>query len=276
MGCFDSSSHTSSSLPDWLKSPNKSVSTAAGALLAQPYTPYKGELVAPMTGSQNYAMSYIRNLLGDPNGFQTPRLIDNIPGMGKAGGSLQDYMDPYVGEALAPTLREIRQNTDQAMQGVDARSQFTGGFRDTGSALQRTETERLGTQAVGDATSKAYEQAFQNAMQERNMDINRLMENRAAGLQAAGGYFDMGSKEQATNQALDAAKFSEFMRKTGYDMNKVHQIAEILGILNGAPVNTQTSPSTASQITGGLGALGGLIAIPGLGKGVGDFLGGLF
>jgi hypothetical protein len=270
MGCFTSSSETNTNLPDWLKGPTQGIAGAAMGLMGQKYKPYGREMVAGMTGTQNDAMSYIRKMLGDPNSFTTPRLIDNIPGTGgpgSPGGSIQDYMNPYIGETLQPTLRNIQEQTAHAMQGVDAKSNFTGGFRDTGSALQRAQTENLGGQAIGDATNRAYSDAFNTAMGERNSDINRLMQNRQAGLGAAGEMFDMGSKQQATQQMRDTAAFSEFLRKQGFDMNKIQQIADIFAKLNSStPMSTTTTPSTANQIFGGLGALGGL----------GSLFGGLF
>jgi len=226
-------------------------------LLGEHYQPYHGDMVAGMTGTQNRAMDYIRSMLpGKNDTLMTPRLTDNIPGTGHGGGTLQDYMDPYVGAALEPALRNIREQTATNLQGDDTQAQFAGGFRDTGHALERSRDKALGTQAIGDTTATGYSNAFNTAMANRNLDINRLLQNRQDSMALADQLFGYGSKQQATNQAEKTARYSEFLRKIGFDTNQLKDIASIIGSLQSGQM-TQ-SPSTASSILGGISGLGSL------------------
>lgn len=268
-GCFDST--TDFKLPDFIKQPSKSLSAASLKLLGKPYTPYTGQLTAGMTGTQRSAMDILKGIAPEAGtSLTTPRLIDEIPGgPGTTGGGVHDYMDPYLQEVLSPILRQINQGTNDNLNADDVRANFTGGYRDTGHQLERSEDKRLGLQAAGDATGKVYSDAFNTAQANRNLDINRIIQNRSDTAGIADELFGMGSKQQLTNQADLTAKYSEFLRKIGYDEEKVQKVANVIASLqSGTPV---TQPSLAGTLLGGATSLAGAA----LGGGTGSFGGSL-
>lgn len=254
MGFFSSS--TKYNLPSWVSGPTAGVSAAAMPLITKKYQSYGGDLTAGLNGTQTDAMGMLKNLLNKPRAPNI-RSIDNVPGAGGAQGTTQDYMNPYLSNVLDPTLREIKRSTTQNEMTNDAQANMAGAFGDTGHALKQAETARLGTEAVGDATSKAYYDAFNSAMGAKQTDIGRSTaddyntRNQQANI--IGQMFGQGNQQQETEQAGDSAKFQEFLRKQGFDETQLAKIAAIVGSL---PTGTATtSPSTASSILSGIGSI---------------------
>ena len=253
MGCFDSS--TNYSLPKWTAAPTALVSAKSIPLINKTFQSYNGNLTAPMNATQTDATDQLKKLIG--TGSNPLRSIDNVPGAnGGPAGTTQDYMNPFVDNVLKPTIRQLDINQKQNMQDNDAQANMAGAFGDTGHALKLTETKRLGTQAVGDATSKAYYDAFNSAMGQKEADINRIGIDKGQTANLISQMFGQGSQQQQTAQSGDTAKFSEFLRQQGFDETQLAKIAAIVGSL---PQGTATtSPSTASSILSGVGSLAAL------------------
>lgn len=253
MGCF--SSETKFELPGYIKGPSKAISSAATSALNKPFTPYTGERVAGMSGTQTDVMSQLRDILGmNGTGGNIPRVIDNIPGaVGGPAGSTQDYMDPFLEQVLAPMLRNINLGTQQGLQANDASAHMAGAFGDTGHGTERAKTMAEGTNAIGDATGRMYSAAYQDAMGRKGDDINRMMTDKNAKVDYLKSLFNMGGVEQGTEQAGLDADFQEFMRAQGYDLDTIQKVASIIGSLQSGQM-TQT-PSTASSIMGGLSSV---------------------
>lgn len=249
MGCF--SAETNFELPSYLKGPSKQISSAATSALKKPFTPYTGQRVADMSGTQNDVMEKLKSILGmNGTGGAIPRVIDNIPGMGPAAGSTQDYMDPFLEQVLGPVTREINLSTQKNLQTNDASAHMAGAFGDTGHGLERSNTMEKGTQAISDATGRLYSSAYNDAMNRKSGDIDRMMTDRNAQVDYLKNLFNMGGVQQGTEQAKLDANFQEFMRKQGYDLDTIAKVAAIIG---GLPQGQMTqTPSTMSSVMGGL------------------------
>ncbi|MGE0853854.1 MAG: hypothetical protein AB7O44_30300 [Hyphomicrobiaceae bacterium] len=262
MGCFKADkAKTEFKLPGYLEGAQKDIASRTQAALRTPFKAYTDPRVAGMTDDQTSAMAKLRSILGmDGTGpSPLPRVIDNIPGAGPAAGSTQDYMDPFLDQVLGPMLREINLSTKNNLQMNDASAHMAGAFGDTGHALERATTMEMGTQAAGDATGRMYSAAYNDAMSRKAGDIDRMMTDRNAMVDMLKQMFNMGSAGQATEQRGLDANFAEFMRKQGFTMDQIAKAAAIIGGLNpGTAVTTPGSPSTASQIMGGLSSAAAL------------------
>lgn len=252
MGCF--SSETSYELPKAVKRSNAAITNKAMSALNKPFTPYTGDRVADMSGTQTDVMSQLKNILGfggTGGSMQLPRLIDNVPGAsGGPAGSTQDYMDPFLEQVLGPMLRNINLQTTKNLGANDASATMANAFGDTGHGIERAKTMEGGTNAIGDATGRAYSAAYNDAMGRKGADIDRMAGSRDDTVNYLSQLFNMGGVEQGTNQAKLDANFSEFMRQQGYDLDTIAKVQSILGSLNqGTPT---TTPSTASSVLGGL------------------------
>lgn len=252
MGCF-SAEKPKEKLSPWLKAPTKAISSGVTSALNQPYTAYTGDRTAGLSGTQNDAMSMFKSLFGDDGtGMALPRLIDDIPGKGPLSGSIADYMDPYLASVLGPALRQLGIAHTDELQSLDAQRNMAGAFGDTGAALSRSSANQDYMREVGDTTGQISSDAFRTAMGLRSDDINRMasQQGQTAGLMKD--LFNMGGVEQATSQRDLDAQFEEFMRKTGFDWDKLAKAASITGSLPGGVTTTPGGPSTASQVLGGL------------------------
>lgn len=251
MGCF--TAKTSYDLPSWIKGPTEAISKAATPLVNKQYQSYNGDLSAGMNNTQTDAMGMLKQLIGNGNN-PTIRAIDDVPGMaGGKAGSTQDYMNPYLESVMGPVLRQLGITNKQNLMDVDAKANMAGAFGDTGHAIERAETGQRGEQAVGDATSKAYYDAFNSAMNMKQNDINRISsdKNQTAGLIEQ--MFGQGNQQQQTDQVGDQTKFNEFLRQQGFDETQLAKITSIIGSLSQG--TAKTTPSTASSILGGLASV---------------------
>lgn len=257
MGCFKAK--TESSLPGFLKAPTKEIASAAAGQLNKPFVAYDKPMVAGMSDTSTDATAQLKALLGEGGaGMTLPRVIDDIPGApGTAGGSTADYMDPYLEQVMAPILRNINLSRQQANMSNDAAANMAGAFGDTGHGLERAETNERAITASGDATAKAYSDAFRSAMGLKSDDINRMGNAKSQSAQILDRLFGMGQAEQETQQKGMNADFSEFMREQGFTTDQIAKIASIIGSLQGG---TTTSPSTASSVLGAAGGIGSIIA----------------
>lgn len=255
MGCF--SPKTKFKLPDYVKKPSQAISAKVTGLMDKEFVPYEGDMTAGMTGTQTDAMAQLKALLG--GGLSAPRLIDNVPGAsGGPAGSTQDYMDPYLSGVLEPILRNINTSRMQSNMDLDAAANMSGAFGDKGTAVARAETNERAMQAAGDATGKAYSDAYNAAMGLKSADINRMMDSKGQEANILQQLFGMGTQEQGTDQAELDAKLAEFLRGEGFDIDLLQKLSSIVG---GLPTGTATtSPSTASSILGGAASIGSIIA----------------
>ena len=260
MGCFDSK--TSFELPSFIKRPSKAISGGVMKALNTPFEAYTAPRVADMTGSQTDVMAKLREILGlgGTGGSMTlPRLIDDIPGApGTPGGSTQDYMDPFLDQVLAPALRNINLGTDYGLHKNDAMAHMAGAFGDSGHGIERSKTINDGAVAAGDATGRLYSAAYDDAMTRKGADIDRMRGQQDDTVQRLLSLFNMGGVEQGTKQAKLDADFEEFLRRTGFDLDKLAKAAGVIGSLS--PGQMTKSPSTASSIVGGLSSIASLFA----------------
>jgi len=285
MGCF--SAGKSHSLPKWARQAGKSLYADATELSKTPFTPYEGERVAGLTGTQKQATSQLKQfgsglntegaqaaldkaLNYNPEQFEYKDLADII-----AGGGLDAYMNPYTESVLDTAIRRIQEEAAQQQKGINSQATMAGAFGDARHGVVQDRLGRSTQTAIGDVTgqimSDAYNQALQTLQGElgREQDIffkNAGLEKDALGLGVTAGQSIMdqyaqylnslqkaGAVEQATNQAeLDAA-YQEFLREISYPQEMMNLRIAALG---GIPMDQVTkTPSTAAQIAGGV--LGG-------------------
>lgn len=155
------------------------------------YEAFPGQRTADFTDMQNQAFGSAGNLgvMGQTQqasnlagqagigalGMQYDPMMARTQNFG--GRAAQQYMSPYLQEALAPQLREAQRSSDILGQQNAARAVGQGAFGGSRQALVEAERQRnLGMQQ-GDILAKGYQDAFTNAQQQFNTD-------QARGLQA--------------------------------------------------------------------------------------------
>lgn len=275
--------------PDWVQSAGQSNYNTAKGILSQGFQPYTGQMTAPLSGNEQTASNLIASTAASPNPYSSTAAADyttygNTPGFNynfntvadQNGplGTTQSYMNPYLDAVLAPQLRQLGISGSQARQGIAANATQSGAYGDARHGV--VEGEQLKNQALqeNDVVGQAYNQAFQQAMSQREQDAGRQFStqqaqagennntlqrmqqsgidltnldkydtSRALGLASSLG--QTGATERQVQQSSDDAAYQEEMRKQGFTDN---QVAFLTSVLKGTPTaTTTTGQQTTSQ-----------------------------
>lgn len=244
----------SSTLPSYLDTVVKSLTSRADTESQKPFQAYTGDRVAPLSDDTNTADSYINNLLGKG----PTRLIDNIPGQsGGPAGSIQDYMNPYIQSILGPLMAKMQEDQGVQQKSLDAGATMAGAFGDAQHGVATGMLQRNSQNDRADMVNKVLSNAFDTAMGERGQDIDRTHSQTMDFLSKLLG---IGQEKDSKAQAGADFNFDEFMRQLGSDKANMSWLSQLL---SGTPHDT-TDKNSAS---GGEGTslLGGIIsAIPAL------------
>jgi len=76
---------------------------------------------------------------------------------------ISQYFNPYIQQALEPTLRGIREQGASTLSDIGRLATDAGAFGSGRQALREAEAEKNILQAIGDVTGQGYAQAFQQA-----------------------------------------------------------------------------------------------------------------
>lgn len=258
---------TTTQLPDWINNAAQTNYNTALSIAQRPYTPYPFQRIAGFTTDQNNAMRMLRNYApsaaGNAAKMGVPRMIDDIG----PGGSVQNYMNPYIDQVLNRTQQRIRDSVDLAHQWQGNMAQHQdGAFGDARHGIADAQIEQKGMQEMGDAAANAYSAAYDNAQGLRQYDINNLFAVDQANQgrqQQFMNYIDAlyrsGSNQQSLAQNSMELGYQDFLNQLQYPIDQYNML--IAG-LNQTPYETTTvtrnrnqTPSTAAQILGGVGSL---------------------
>jgi hypothetical protein len=123
-------------------------------------------------------------------------------------GSFQSYMNPYIQQVLAPQMREIYNASAINQNNIGAQAAGAGAFGDARHGIADAENFRLTQQAAGDATGRAYSDAFGNAQNARMQDLGRLLTSDMANQRV---------DENATERLGTAATAKEGLGQHSFD-----------------------------------------------------------
>ena len=208
---------------------------------------YAGKLTTGPSQYQNQAFQGIANLaLPENSKFSTEQA--------------QQYMNPYIQQALDPQLEYMRRQAAINQQGDMAKLAQVGAFGGSRQAvLQGLNQEALMRQQAT-TTGAGYEKAYNAAMAQFNSDQGNQRSNLNA-LSTAGA-----SQHDIEQAALDA-QYKDWLRQTKYPGEQLEQQKGIITAMAGVTPQTKTlyeakdpaAQAVASGITMGkdlLGALG--------------------
>jgi hypothetical protein len=219
-------------LPSWLEAGSRRAIDAASAFYNQPFQPFTGQRVAPVSTDIQSGIEELRDLNSTPPNAMYGDIADRFralaggsPLYGEAAalyrqggqpisterivdeggqlGQISDYTSPYTQATLDPALREMeRVNSVERNRMGGLRG---GAYGDARHGVLEAEQERNYTTAVGDVTSRAYSDAWNQAMGLRGSDLERFlgvdMANRDASMASAAGLAGVGGAQQAAEQA---------------------------------------------------------------------------
>ena len=236
------------------------------------------------------AADVMTGLAGYEAGSYDPRLLSQA--------NVQEYMSPYLEGALDPTLRAIREQQTQTLQGLGAGAARAGAFGGSRQGVLEAQTLGQFDQQMGDVIGTGYQQAFDRAMGYASSDVDRLneaqlrqeaMRQAAAGIQAQGaaglsqaanqlrqvGFADadvlrtLGAEERGLTQSGMEADYQEYLRSQAFPYQQLQARLSPLGygaqVAGAAP--TYQQPSQFQSLLGNLGAIGSTAYMFGKGAG---------
>lgn len=297
---------TESSLSNWAGDYVTDMLGRGWGLADLPYQAYEGPLTAGASPLQDQAFSGIAGLtvpggmgdatsaLGDiatdmsgmsydPTQFTTGRFTD--------AGVAQQYMNPFVQQALEPELAELRRQSEISRLNDASRLTQAGAFGGSRQAIMESELNDNMMRLMAERAGKGYRDAYSEAGnmftsdEARNLDAQRLGEQsrqfgagfgldalsqaaRARESQGAMAGRELDASRQILADQLDAgqtqrgiesegiaADYAQFEQERNYPYE---QVQFMQSLLQGLPLEAQQTvyndPSILAQILGGAGS----------------------
>jgi hypothetical protein len=205
---------------------------------------------------------------------------NNYFGMATNPGTVNQFMNPYLQDALNPALAESRRQygiTGQQQQGQATQAGAFGGSREALMASENNRNMNTGmNQMIGTGYQNAYTDAQRNILSGNQLGLQgqqAALQGYGQGIQAAGalgqlgqaqltgqeGIINMqnqfGSAQQQAEQAKINQAIQDYATKQQYPMM---QLANMSNLLHGLPMQASTTQSYAPTPSGiaQLGSLG--------------------
>jgi len=226
-----------SELPDWAKGYAKSTLEKGAALTETPYQTYGGNRIAGFSPMQQQAQEGAANM-------QTSGLTGlggQIAGAAALGGLGQDYqgmqaraqnfggrsanqyMSPYIQQALAPQMEQIARTGAQQKLGNAAQATQAGAFGGSRFGLQNAMTDYNTQLAQSQAYGSGMQNAYQNAQQQFNADQARQLQAQQMniGQQQFGANLGLQGLNTALQGAGQLGALGGQQFQQGMDINKL-------------------------------------------------------
>lgn len=299
MGSKPTSQSNSSSTytpPAWATSAYQNTVGQAQNVASQPYTPYSGQLVAPVNSQQTTGINTINSAAGTQNPYNTSasNLLNSGSSAinpGTVGASqISQYESPYQQQVVNSTMAEINNQNQQqsaSLTGNAVSAGAMGGDRAGVAQAALAGQQSLASNAtLANLNNQNYQQALGEANTQQQAGIQTQEQTAANQLSAGSAYGNLGNTalneqlgvgsaqtaagtlQQQTSQASDTANYNQYLQQLSYPYQNLSWLSGIeggLGSLAGGTTNSsqqQQSSSGLSSILGGVLGFGSLL-IPG-------------
>ena len=255
---------TTSGLADWAAPYITGYLGQAQALAQTPYQAYQGPLTAGASNLQTQAFQGIGNLTLPNGGQYSPVGSDFTP------QAAQQYMNPYLQQALNPQLDELRRQSQITQQQNAAKMTQAGAFGGSRQALMDTETQRNLLSQMNQTVGQGYANAYDKAAQQFNTDQTRKIGDSQfganfglQGLEAQRNLYNQMLQAGETQRGIESegvkADYDEFLRQENHPYK---QLEFQRNMISGLPAQSISSSladqSTLGQLTSLIGGLGTL------------------
>lgn len=193
------------------------------ALAATPFQAYTGPLAAGTSQLQTKAFTAAEGL---------------TPGATFTGEAVQQYMNPYLQQALEPQIAEARRQADISRSAMLGRLTKSGAYGGGRQAIMESELDRNLLRNLADITGKGYATAFDKAMNQYNI-------GREQTLKDIGSIASLGGQQRAVEQEGIAALQKEFEKEKAFPYQ---QLQFQQGLLQGLPIGTTSITPNLSDL----------------------------
>jgi hypothetical protein len=250
-------------LPDWVNTlGQQNVATAQG-LAAQPYTPYPGQTVAPITPLQQQGYDVAAGQLNatQPVFQRALGQVEDLP------GSTRSLLNPYLGDVENAAVSNIQRQGDISRMNLQSGAAGQGAFGGTRygveEGLLNSETQRNIGQTVAQIESQGWNTAMSSALQQAGSEAALATGGQQAALTGAQAAISAGGAQQTQQQAELTDALQRWQQAQQYPYQ---QLGIMQGALAGTPYGTTTNStqpysqnptaSTLGNIAAGVGLLG--------------------
>ncbi len=253
-----------------LQQANSTAYADAEQIASTPYTPYTGQQVAPITGSQQQAITQAQTVANNGEAQSDVGNAENLAGQVGANGwnstTAAKYMNPYTANVTAEAQKQLNQSYANVQNTAALNAASTGAFGGDRAAL--TQAANAGEYELQSGTLAATNQAnaYNAAIQAWQADNNRALGAAQSYQQSGNDITQMnsaqikdllatGGVEQATQQMQLNANYNDYLDQRSWSAN---ELQPLLQATSGKGTPAGVSPSnTASDLLGLGSALAG-------------------
>lgn len=256
------------SIPPDVMARYNSVNARAEEVAQQPFQKYSGEFVAPLNQQQQTGINSINQAAQSTQPYFSTAAGLTLSGAQDVGkltpGQINQYMNPYIGAVVDPTIKALQQQQGQQLSQQQAEAIKSGAFGGDRAGIARAVLQGqqgLATsQAIAPLYAQGYQQAVQTATGQQGVEASDLARRMQAGQQVANlgtqgqqaaltgaqAQLQAGTLGQQTQQAQDTAQYQQFLQERGYPF----QVAQFLANIAMGTGSLSGSTTTTTQPTG--------------------------
>lgn len=202
--------------------------TVAGAA-STPYTPYTGELTAPVNQQQTAGINAINQASGYANPF-----IQSAAGLAQGAANpltasqIQQFESPYIQNVVDATQAQFNDQNAQAQNALKGNAAMQGALGGDRQAVAQTTLAKNQQIAQAPTIANLYNTGYNNAVQTATQQYqtnplaaasaigNLGVAGQNAALQGANAQVAAGTLQQQTQQAQDQAAYQQYLQAQGY------------------------------------------------------------
>lgn len=240
---------------------SKQAVARAREIADRPYVEYGGERIAGMGEAEQQAMGLAQTGAGAWKAdLGRSREFAERAATPFTEFDMSEYMNPYIKGALDPAARELREEMARQTNLVGQQAGMVNAFGGSRQAILEAETQRGGTEAIGDLYGRGYAQAFESGRDQINRD-------RSAAARASDQFRSLGAQgqqqlttdiqnllttgglERNLRQAGLDFDYQQFVEARDWDITNLQPLLATLSTVPYSETNTQTTKSKKSALS---------------------------
>ena len=219
------------------------------AIASTPYEAYTGPLTAGGSAGQQAAFQGIAGLTAP-----TQQMGAFTPSSFTEAGTAQNYMNPYIQQALQPQLDELSRQNEIARVDQAGRLTKAGAYGGSRQAVMESELDRGYLDRVAALTGTAYSDAYNQGRTQFNTEQDRQRQAQELtnlyGLSALQKQSDIGAQQRAVEGQGIAADRAQFEQELAFPYKQTQYMQSLLqGLPLASQDYTYAQPSQLEQFT---------------------------
>lgn len=175
------------------------------------------------------------------------------------------YMNPFVEQALEPTLRGVREEMQRNIRDAGSQAAMAGAFGGSRGTLLQTEAQRIGSQTFADTLARGRFSAFESAAErfdaDRSAAARAAEQFRATGaqqqqqtLQDMQALLTTGGLRRSLQQAGLDFDYQQFIEARDWDVTNLQPLLATLSSVPHSKTTTNTAKTSALANVVGIAA----------------------